>query len=210
MGAPAGGAAPIVLTRRLAASAAGEPAPLILELTADERSRLRGLRHSRCGTALLLQLPRGEALQPDEWLATADGRPRVRLAAAPEPLLLVRAATSLELLRAAYHLGNRHVAMEIQAQELRLLDDPVLADLLTRRGLQLERRCEPFRPESGAYAGVGGHSHAHHPSDPNGRDGAHAHSHEASHGHRHDHGDDHGYRQAAAAAGERQQPQEQA
>lgn len=189
-----------MLTRRLAPAAAGAPAPLILELTADERSRLRGLRHSRCGTALLLQLPRGEALQPDEWLAAADGRPRVRLAAAAEPLLLVRADTPLELLRAAYHLGNRHVAMEIHAQELRLLDDPVLADLLGRRGLQLERRCEPFRPESGAYAGVGRHSHGHHSSDPHEHDGAHAHSHEQGHEHGHGH--------AAAAAGERPQPQE--
>ena len=152
MGAPSDSASPIVLTRRLASDSAEPPPLLILELTADERTRLRGLRHSRCGTALLLQLPRGEALQPEEWLAGDDGRARVRLAAAAEPLLLVRAATPMELLRAAYHLGNRHVAMEIHADELRLLDDPVLADLLERRGLRVQRQAGPFRPESGAYA----------------------------------------------------------
>jgi len=152
---------PIVLTQRLAPSPGGGSPPLILELTADERSRLRGLRHSRCGQPLLLQLPRGEALQPDEWLADGEGRPQVRLAAAPEPLLLVRAATALELLKAAYHLGNRHVAMEIQVEELRLLDDPVLADLLERRGLRLEWRQGPFLPESGAYAAGSSHSHSH-------------------------------------------------
>ena len=179
VGAPADGASPIVLTERLAPSPGGASPPLILELTADERSRLRGLRHSRCGIPLLLQLPRGELLQPDEWLASADGRPQVRLAAAAEPLLLVRGATPLELLRAAYHLGNRHVAMEIQVEELRLLDDPVLADLLERRGLRLERRQGPFLPESGAYAAgtVPGPGHSH------------GHQHDQSHGQSHSHGE---------------------
>ena len=82
----------------------------------------------------------------------------VRVEAAPEELLLVRAADPLELLRAAYHLGNRHVALELLEGELRLLDDPVLADLLRRRGLALERRRLPFLPEPGAYAG---HPHHH-------------------------------------------------
>ncbi len=78
--------------------------------------------------------------------------------AASEPLLRVRAGDSLDLLRAAYHLGNRHVALQILPGELRLLEDPVLADLLQRLGLQLERRSEPFLPEAGAYAAS--HSHA--------------------------------------------------
>ena len=76
-------------------------------------------------------------------------------------------------MQAAYHLGNRHVALELRPQELRLPEDPVLAELLARRGLALERRCEPFLPEGGAYADPGdGHSHSH----------SHSHSHGPAHG----------------------------
>ena len=165
---------PLLLSRRLghpgacAGNGAGtDPQTLRMALGAEERTRLRGLRHSVCGRPLLLQLPRGEALRPGEWLATADEVPLVLVEAAPEELLLVRAADPQELLRAAYHLGNRHVALEVRASELRLLDDPVLAELLRRRGLALERRRLPFVPEPGAYAGhrhAPVHGHEHHPS----------------------------------------------
>ena len=169
-------ASPISLTRRglaapgdRVASATAGQARWALALSADERTRLRGLRHSRCGQPLLLQLPRGEPLQPGEWLGGDDGPALVRVEAAAESLLLVSAADPLELLRAAYHLGNRHVALEVTATELRLLDDPVLADLLRQRGLGLEQRLAPFQPEGGAYAATGhSHSHAHghsHPQD---------------------------------------------
>ncbi len=157
---------PLLLSRRLAhppgdgATAAGPP-PLRLALTAEERTRMRGLRHSLCGRPLLLQLPRGEALQPGEWLAPERGGPAVQVEAAAEPLLVVRAPSPLALLQAAYHLGNRHVVLELRPQELRLPHDPVLADLLARRGLALERRHEAFLPEGGAYAEGPGHSHGH-------------------------------------------------
>ncbi len=165
---------PLLLTRRLAATGlrpASDPGatPLRLALAAEERTRLRGLRHCVCGRALLLQLPRGEPLRPGEWLAPAEGPPLVRVEAAPEALLLVRAADPLALLQAAYHLGNRHVALELREGELRLMEDPVLADLLSHRGLVVERRLEPFLPEGGAYAGAGPghpHSHHHHPGSP--------------------------------------------
>ena len=155
---------PLLLSGRMAPAQPtvdGEaPALLRLELGADERTRLRGHRRSRCGRDLLLQLPRGAALEPGEWLADAAGRPRVRVEAAAEPLLLVKADTPLALLRAAYHLGNRHVALQVAEDGLRLLDDPVLADLLRQLpGLRLERRLEPFLPEAGAYGTAHGHSH---------------------------------------------------
>ncbi len=153
---------PLLLGRRLGPEGPGGGLePLRLALGAEERTRLRGLRHSLCGRALLLQLPRGEPLQPGEWLAPPGEGPWVRVEAAPEELLLVRAADPLELLRAAYHLGNRHVALEVRSGELRLLNDPVLADLLIQRGLKLERRHEPFQPEGGAYAAGHGHGHSH-------------------------------------------------
>ena len=171
-------AEPMVLTGRAPAPVGdGDTAAgplLVLELSADERTRLRGHRRSRCGRDLLLQLPRGSALEPGEWLADAAGTPRVRVEAATEPLLLVKADTPLALLRAAYHLGNRHVALQVAEDGLRLLDDPVLADLLRQLpALRLERRVEPFLPEAGAY----GTAHRH------GNDHAHAHAH--AHGHAH-------------------------
>ena len=166
-------APPINLSRRGLAAPDTSAAPgqrdqvrWVLALSAEERTRLRGLRHSRCGRPLVLQLPRGEPLQPGEWLGSDDGPALVQVEAAAEALLLVRAADPLELLRAAYHLGNRHVALEVKAGELRLLADPVLADLLRQRGLWLEAQLAPFLPEGGAYAAAGhghgqGHSHSH-------------------------------------------------
>jgi urease accessory protein len=165
-------ATPISLTRRgLPPPAAPVEASWALALSADERTRLRGLRQSRCGQPLLLQLPRGEPLEPGEWLGRDGGPALVRVEAADEFLLLVQADDPLDLLRAAYHLGNRHVALEVSASELRLLDDPVLADLLRQRGLRLEQRRGPFLPEGGAYAAA--HAHAHCDSHSHGPDGGH-------------------------------------
>ena len=151
---------PLVLSHRLGLGPPGRVPDngLELQLTAEERTRLRGHRRSRCGLDLLLQLPRGEALRPGEWLAGEDGQPRVRVEPALEPLLRVRSREPLALLRAAYHLGNRHVALELREGELRLLADPVLEDLLRQQGLEVLPCLEPFLPDTGAY----GHGSAHH------------------------------------------------
>ena len=146
---------PLVLCERAAAPPPPTARRLELALSADERTRLRGRRLSRCGQPLLLQLPRSEPLQPGEWLTDAAGCAWIEVLAAPEPLLEVRASDPLSLLQAAYHLGNRHVALEIHPDALRLLDDPVLAHLLAHRQLQLSRIEAPFAPETGAYH----HSH---------------------------------------------------
>ena len=159
---PESAPSPLVLTRRSPQPPPPSLAPpLALALSADERSRLRGQRRSLCGQELLLQLERGAPLQPGEWLSGARGGPAVQVVAAPETLLRVRAPAPLELLQAAYHLGNRHVALELRATELRLLDDPVLADLLGRRGLLVDRLQEPFQPEAGAYGSSHGSAHSH-------------------------------------------------
>ena len=155
---PESASLPLILTRRCSQPPADSVAPpLRLALSADERTRLRGQRRSLCGQELLLQLDRGEPLQPGEWLGGASGGPAVQVEAAPETLLRVRAPAPQDLLQAAYHLGNRHVALEVRATELRLLEDPVLADLLARRGLLVDRLQEPFRPEAGAYGSVHRH-----------------------------------------------------
>jgi urease accessory protein len=150
---------PLLLVQRRPADPGA--AALRLALTAQARTSLRGQRRTLCGRELLLQLPRGAALAPGELLSPAAGQDAlVRVEAAPEPLLRVSGSDSLALLEAAYHLGNRHVAIEIHADRLLLLDDSVLADLLLRRGLLVERLEGPFIPETGAYAGHG-HPHAH-------------------------------------------------
>lgn len=137
--------------------------PLLqLPLSAQERTSLRGRRRSSCGRELLLQLPRGSALEPGEGLMPADGSVLVVVEPAPEPLLVVRSPDPLVLLQAAYHLGNRHVSLELRAGELRLLEDGVLEELMRQRGLLIERQVAPFLPEPGAYATVGQHhDHSH-------------------------------------------------
>ena len=79
--------------------------------------------------------------------------------AAPEPLLRVQAESTLALLQAAYHLGNRHVALELHDEELLLLEDSVLEAMLRSRGLHVTVCERPFLPEGGAYGA--GQSHAH-------------------------------------------------
>jgi len=105
----------------------------------------------------LLQLPRERALMPGDRLTDSHEQLHVLVTAAPEELLRVEAATPLALLEAAYHLGNRHVALELHEHELLLLNDSVLAAMLNGRGLKLTRCCGPFRPEGGAYLA---HQHA--------------------------------------------------
>jgi urease accessory protein len=157
-------AAPLLVARLSPTEALALPAPLRLPLDADQRTSLRGHRRSACGRDLVLQLPRGAALQPGELLRSDDGTVLVQVEAAAEPVMEVRSADPLALLQAAYHLGNRHVAMELHVDRLVLLQDSVLADLLRQRGLQVELLQLPFQPEAGAYEGLGHHhgDHGHH------------------------------------------------
>lgn len=122
-----------------------------LPLSADQRTVLRGRRRTACGREVLLQLPRERALAPGDRLTNSLWQVHVLVTAAPEELLRVEAATPLALLEAAYHLGNRHVALELHEHELLLHNDSVLAAMLKGRGLKLTRCCGPFRPEGGAY-----------------------------------------------------------
>lgn len=127
-----------------------------LPLSATERTVLRARRRTGCGRDVLLQLPREGALQPGERLTDSQEQVEVRVTAASEALLRVEAETPLALLTAAYHLGNRHVALELHEHELLLLDDSVLASMLESRGLMVTHCVRPFMPEGGAY-----HHHHH-------------------------------------------------
>ena len=156
-----GATEPLLLVERLPADPG--VSGLRLALTAQERTSLRGRRHTVCGRVLLLQLARGAPLEPGELLAPAGcEEPLVRVEAASELLLRVSSCDPLALLQAAYHLVNRHVAMELHADRLLLLNDSVLADLLRSRGLQVEQLEAPFTPEPGAYEGHSrSHDHGH-------------------------------------------------
>jgi urease accessory protein len=155
-----------------------------LSLTAEDRTRSRLHFHSDQGEPIHLQLPRGTVLRDGDLLSSdrAIEPPLVRVIAKPEPVITVTAQTDLELLRAAYHLGNRHVPLEITPKYLRLSPDTVLQDMLEHLGLQTEAEIAPFQPEMGAY---GNHSHAHSHSHDNPPDHSHSHSHSDSHSHAH-------------------------
>ncbi len=128
-----------------------------LSLTAEERTRSRYRFVTQEGEPVTLNLPRGTILRDRDLLATDNNSVLVRVVAKPEPVLTVTADNALTLLRAAYHLGNRHVALEMSATYLRLSPDPVLQGMLTQLGVSVKAEIAPFQPEVGAYTHAHGH-----------------------------------------------------
>ncbi len=122
-----------------------------LSLTADERNRSRCRWETADGVVLCLNLPRGTVLRDRDLLKSDSGNTLVRITAKPEPVLTVTAQTTLALLQAAYHLGNRHVPLEIAPTYLRLAPDPVLKAMLEQLGLEVREEVLSFQPETGAY-----------------------------------------------------------
>jgi urease accessory protein len=146
----------MILTQRLPSNIAADLDQQViatLALTAEERVRSRHHFES-AGQSFSFQLSRGTVLHHQDLLQAESGE-RVRIIAKPEPVLTVTAKTPLELLRAAYHLGNRHVSLEVTESYLRLLPDPVLQAMLEQLGVQVSEEIVPFQPETGAY----GHAH---------------------------------------------------
>ena len=129
-----------------------------LWLTAEERTRSRHRFVTTEGSEVQLMLPRGTVLRDGDLLRANEDGTLVRVQARPEPVLTVRAQDAFALMRAAYHLGNRHVALELGSEFLRISPDPVLADMLMQLGLSVVEEIAPFQPEAGAY---GGHAHHH-------------------------------------------------
>jgi urease accessory protein len=155
----------LTLTHRLTPSqfyAAPAAIDLTLPLTAEERTRSRHHFQTEAGLGIYLQLPRGTVLHHSDLLTTEDGKTIVQVIAKPEPVMTATADTLINLLRAAYHLGNRHVPLEVAIDYLRLSPDSVLKAMLQQLGLDVIEAVLPFQPEMGAY----GHSHeAGHTSD---------------------------------------------
>lgn len=167
---------------------------LVLPFGDRSKSRLRAALDN--GEEAAIFLPRGTVLRGGDLLVTADGV-FVEVQAAAESVLQVRADDAHALMRAAYHLGNRHTPVEIGRDYLRLEYDPVLADMLVRLGVRAERAQLPFEPEAGAYGG--GHKHGHDATFAEDYAAAQAvfhehHGHSHSHSHSHDHDKDaHGH-----------------
>ena len=139
-----------------------------VELDWDTRSKSRFDATDSTGRHLGVFLPRGQVLRGGDVLVAEDGS-LVRVVAAPQAVLRVTACsqhgTPLDLPRAAYHLGNRHIALEVQADHLQLEPDTVLADMLRAMHLIVSETNAAFEPESGAYASdapaVHDHGHGH-------------------------------------------------
>ncbi len=150
----------LTLIQRLSAPTAIAVAAT-LPLSADERQRSRCRLDLPDGRAIALRLPRGTRLQAGDYLQATTGE-IVQVTARPEPVLTATAATPHVLLRAAYHLGNRHVPLEIAPDYLRLAPDSVLQTMLQQLGVAVTAEIAPFQPEAGAYAERAHHHH----SDP--------------------------------------------
>ena len=129
-------------------------------LTFDQRQRSRLRVQLDDGREAGILLPRGETLR-DGDLLTGDHRVVVQVRAAPEQLSTAASDDSLLLARACYHLGNRHVALQIAPGRLAWLHDHVLDDMLRGLGLTVMFEQAAFEPEPGAYGGQGHHGHGH-------------------------------------------------
>jgi urease accessory protein len=146
-----------------------------VELDWDVRQKSRFECTDSQGRQIGVFLPRGTLVRGGDVLVAEDGS-MVRVIAAPQPVLVIQhvagRGTVFDLIRAAYHLGNRHVPIELKPDHLKIEPDHVLADMLRAMHLVVLEANAPFEPEGGAYA-AGGHAQGH-----------------AGHGHGHDH--DHG------------------
>ena len=136
---------------------------LTLPFELRQKSRLRCTLDS--GEEVALILPRGRVLRDGDVLA-GEGELRVRVRAAPERVSTVTGADAVALARAAYHLGNRHVPVQVGAGFLRYQLDHVLDEMVRGLGLVVTEESAPFEPEAGAYgeheyAHGGGHAHTH-------------------------------------------------
>lgn len=145
----------MLLVRRKIAPEPYADAVLALPFELRQKSRLRTAVES--GEEIGLFLDRGTLLRGGDWLVADDGR-IVRVVAADEDLMEARCADGEGLARVAWHLGNRHAAVEVGAGWLRFAADEVLAAMLRGLGATVTHVRAPFEPEGGAYAG-GPHAH---------------------------------------------------
>lgn len=126
----------------------------------DARHRRRIVMRGKGGTEFLLDLPHAVALSQDDGLVLDEGG-IVAVVAAEERLIEVRAGPGADLLRLAWHLGNRHLPTQLLGDRLRVREDHVILDMLQKLGAKTEFVEAPFDPEGGAYGHGRTHGHAH-------------------------------------------------
>jgi urease accessory protein len=131
-----------------------------LVLPFELRSKTRLRTQLETGEEVGLFLERGSVLRGGDLLEAADGR-IVRVVAATEKVMEVHSDSALALARAAYHLGNRHVAVQLETGLLRFARDHVLGEMVRGLGLAVVETHAPFEPEGGAYGGHAAHTHGH-------------------------------------------------
>ena len=171
-----------------------------VELDWDVRQKSRFDATDSQGRSLGIFLPRGTVVRGGDVLVAEDGS-LVQVIAAPQPVLVITLCpthgNAFDLTRAAYHLGNRHVPIELKPDHLKIEPDHVLADLLRAMHLTVVAATVAFEPEGGAYA-AGGHAHGHDhapapaaqklSSIPIAVEKPHVHGPSCNHGHSHPHG----------------------
>lgn len=151
----------IKLNKKLPAGSA--ETDLMLELSIDQRIRSRLRVTLSDGQDAGLDLPRGEILRSGQILSNDEGV-LVKVVAAAEPLSVVRTDDALLKARVCYHLGNRHVPLEINSDYLSYQHDHVLDDMVEGLGAEVSFEHLPFEPEAGAYGGSSSwhlHNHSH-------------------------------------------------
>lgn len=135
-----------------------------VELDWDVRQKSRFDATDSQGRHLGVFLPRGTAVRGGDVLVAEDGS-MVRVIAAPQPVMVVTHCTdhgtSFDLVRAAYHLGNRHVPIELKPDHLKIEPDHVLGAMLRSMHLIVHETKAAFEPEGGAYSTPGAHHHGH-------------------------------------------------
>lgn len=129
-----------------------------IRLDFDHRHRRRLVLRTEAGADLLLDLPQTVRLRDGDGLVVPEGI--VRVCAKAEPLLEIHAHEAGELVRIAWHLGNRHLPVQLLGDRIRIRADHVIADMVERLGGHVDAIEAPFDPEAGAYAG-GHHGHHH-------------------------------------------------
>ncbi|ROR98742.1 urease accessory protein [Sinobacterium caligoides] len=145
-----------MLTCRETVVTAKDSSDTQVELSWDQRKRSRYKAVTCCGRELGWMLQRGQTLRDGDCLLAEDGT-RIRVKAALEDVSVVLAEDALLLMRAAYHLGNRHMPLQLGEGWLRYQHDHVLDEMVRGFGLRVERLSQPFQPENGAYGSHGGH-----------------------------------------------------
>jgi urease accessory protein len=133
-----------------------------ITLDYDERHRRRFRYVSAGGIEFLLDLARATVLQDGDGLKLDDGRIIV-VRAAPEALTEIRADCRAELLRLAWHIGNRHLPAQLAGDRIYIREDYVITEMLRGLGATVRAVLAPFSPEQGAYAGAHSHQEAAHP-----------------------------------------------